>query len=135
MAIRSLLRKVDGVRCLSPVSVSNNTAQTSANVDTRGSESLLLVLTTAVLADADATFDVAVEHSDTTTASDFSAVAAKDLLGSLDFDFDDDDVVKLASYVGGKRYVRVKVTPSNNTGASTFAVTAIKGHLNYSPAD
>ena len=47
-------------------------------------------------------------------------MAAADLLGTTagaSFTFSDDNKIAKIGYIGSKRYVRLTVTPSNNTGA------------------
>lgn len=61
---------------------------------------------------------------------------AADLIGTLalaGFIFSDDDKVRKLGYRGGKRYVELTITPSNNTSASLLCVIAVLGHPAQAP--
>lgn len=131
-------------RALSPVSVSDNTAQVSEIIDRQGYESLMFGVLIGSVADADATFSVLVEHGDASDLSDAAAVP-DDMLLSQDpdtapeaaagFQFDDDDQVRKIGYVGDKRYVRATITPSGNASAALLAAFAALGHPEYGPVE
>jgi hypothetical protein len=117
--------------------VTDNTTTVSAIVDTVDADSLTFLVATGTLADADATFATTIEHGDDSGLSDAEAVPAAQLLGTTSgasFTFADDGVVKKIGYVGSKRYVRVTVTPSANTGSAPIAIVPILGHLHRAPA-
>lgn len=97
----------------------DNTPQQSFIFDTFGSKSVTLALLTGVLTDADATFTLLLEESDTPDMSGANAVADKDLIGSevdASFTFADDEKIRSIGYVGDKRFVKATVTPSGNSG-------------------
>ena len=58
MASKDLHNNIDVKRAISPVSEAGNTALVSQILDTRGYESVELVILTGSIADADATFTV-----------------------------------------------------------------------------
>jgi len=126
-------------RGVSPAAaVTDNTAIVSQIVDTRGFGSVEYLILTGSLADADATFTTLVEEGDAANLSDASAVADADLLGletQASFTFADDDKVFKIGYIGNKRYVRVTVTPANNTGNAFIAGAWLLGHPVYEPTD
>lgn len=131
--MRDLLNHIHPVPALVPgAAVTDNTAQVSAWVDRRGYESLTFLLITGVLSDADATFAVTIEHADADDKSDAAAVVeADDLVGTLakaGFSFNDDGECRKVGYVGEKRYVRITVTPTANTGNLFLAIIAQLGH-------
>lgn len=134
---QDLYNNVKASRALSPVSgAADNTAQVSQIIDTAGFDSLAFLLALGSLADADATFAVTMDHGDAANLSDAAAVASTDLVGTLagaSFIFSDDDVVKKVGYIGAKRYVRLTITPANNTGAWLIAVIALQGGASKSP--
>lgn len=135
---RDLHNNVHVARAISPVSVSDNTAQVSQIIDTKGFDSLEFLIAMGSLADADATFAVLVEDGDDSGLSDAAAVADKDLLGTeaqAGFQFDDDDEVRKIGYIGSKRYVRLTITPSANTGAALLSAVALLGHPALAPTD
>jgi hypothetical protein len=49
------------------------------------------------------------------------------------FQFDDDDEVRKIGYRGDKRYVRLTITPSGNTGDAPLAALAILGGPKLAP--
>lgn len=116
---------------VSPVSTTGNTAIKGLAVDRQGFDSVEFVATLGTITTAGTTYTVEVQESDTTTDGDFTAVADIDLLGTeAAASFVDSEVntSKKIGYIGVKRYVRVKVTPAGNTGASTFAAVAVLGN-------
>ena len=113
--------------------VADNTAQVSGIIDTRGYEHVTFVILTGALADADATFAVTMHHGDAANLSDATTVDTACLVGTLadaGFTFAADNAVRKVGYTpgkgGGKRYVRITVTPSANTGAAPMAILAAK---------
>jgi hypothetical protein len=135
--MRDLVTSIHPLRAISPQSVTDNTVLTSQIVDRQGYDSLTFVVATGALADADATFAVSVEHGDQSNLSDATAAAAADLIGTAaeaSFAFADDDETRKIGYQGSKRYVRLKITPSNNSGAATMAAVAVLAHPHVAPA-
>ncbi len=134
---RDLHNNIDVRRAISPVSVSDNTAQVSQIIDTAGFGALEFVIAAGSLADADATFTVLVEDGDASDlVADGAAVADSHLLGTeagASFQFDDDNEVRKIGYLGSKRYVRLTITPANNTGAAVVSAVAILGSPALAP--
>lgn len=111
-------------------SVTNNTAQVSSIIDTAGYDSCELVLITGTLTDADATFAVLLEDGNDSALADNAEVVAPNLLGTevlAGFNFASDNKVFKIGYLGTKRYLRVTVTPANNTGDLYLAGVAVMG--------
>lgn len=110
--------------------VTNDTPYVSSILDTAnfGSAEFIGILGTNT--DANATFTVLVEDGDDASLSDAAAVADEHLLGveAMGLDFADDNKVFKIGYCGPKRYVRVTVTPSGNTGDIFFAAIWLQGH-------
>lgn len=115
--------------------VTNDTAYVSAILDTAGFGSAEYVGVLGTNTDANATFTVLVEDGDDSGLSDGAAVADAHLLGveAMSLDFADDNKVFKIGYVGPKRYVRVTVTPSGNTGDIFFAAVWVQGHPRKAP--
>jgi hypothetical protein len=129
--MRDLHSNIDVRRAISPVSVTDNTAQFSQIIDRVGFESLEFCIATGSIADADATFTVLVEHGDAATLSDAAAVPDDSLISTeavASFKFDSDDSTRRIGYIGGKRYVRLTITPGNNTSAALISAVAVLGH-------
>jgi hypothetical protein len=75
-------------------------------------------------------FAVTIQEGDQANLSDAATVAAADLNGTpalASFQFDDDNETRKIGYVGNKRYVRLTITPSNNTGNFFASAIAILG--------
>jgi hypothetical protein len=136
MASKDLHNNIDIKRAISPVSVSDNTAQVSQILDTRGYESIELVIATGSIADADATFSVLIEDGDSSTLTDAAAVSDTFLLGTealAGFQFDDDNECRKIGYVGGKRYVRATITPASNASAALFSAVWVLANARTAP--
>lgn len=115
-------------RVLSPVSVSDNTAQVGQAIDHQGYGDALYIISTGSLADADATFTVLLQESDDN--STYTDVADADLLGTealAGFVFSDDDKVRKLGYKGIKRYTKLTITPANNTSAALLSAVCVLG--------
>jgi hypothetical protein len=113
---------------IAPVVVSDNTAQVSAIIDRLGYEEALFVINTGTLADADATFTVLLEDGNNSGLSDNATVNDSFTLNTqsaASFTFAADGVVRKIGYIGSKRYLRLTITPANNTGAAPMSAMAI----------
>lgn len=134
--MKDLFNHTHPLRCISPVSVSDNTAQVGQIIDRQGFESLTYVILTGSLADADATFTVLLEDGDQANLSDAAAVDDKYLLGTealASFQFDDDNETRKLGYIGPKRYTRLTITPANNASAAVIGAVAVLGHPTVMP--
>ena len=138
MAMRDLYNHVK--TSIGTAAISGNagtTAETTATIDMQGYNSLLWSINLGVLSDTDATFAVTMSESDASNMSGSNAVAAADLIGTYalaSFQFDDDGTTKKIGYKGSKRYVTLTITPTANTGAWLYSVTAIQGKARHFPA-
>lgn len=114
----------------------DNTAYVSNIIDILGYNSCTLVLDTGTLTDTDATFAVSMEHGDDSALADTAVPAATDLIGTValaGFDFSGDNVCRKLGYIGSKRYVRMTVTPTGNTGSVFLAGVAVLGNPKVAP--
>lgn len=121
--MRDIANNITLKRALSPVSVADNTAQVSQVLDTLNYNSVMLAIAAGSLADADATFTVLLEESNS-SGSGYTTVAAADTNGTAalaSFLFSDDDKVFKLGYVGSKRYIRATITPANNASAALLS--------------
>lgn len=126
--MRDQMSSLDVKRAISPVSVADNTAAVGQIIDTQGSNALTFVIALGAIADADATFAVLVEHGDAANLSDAAAVPDEQLIGTealAGFQFDDDNECRKIGYRGGKRYVRLTITPTNNASGALLAAVAV----------
>lgn len=138
MASRDIHNRLHFVPLIAPVAArTDNTAIVSAIIDTKGYEGVELVLVTGTNTDTNATFAVLVEDGDDASLTDNAAVAAAQLLGTVaaaGFTFADDVECRKIGYVGGKRYVRMTVTPSGNDSGNIFiSGMAVLGHPQSKP--
>lgn len=111
-----------------PVVVTDNTVTSTGNIDLQDVNGVELVFITGTLADADATFTVAVTEGDDT--SSMTAVADADLIGTeanASFTFADDSTTKKIGYRGKRRYIKASVTPANNSGNAPLGCVVVKG--------
>lgn len=134
--MRDLFTNINVRRVISPVSVSDNTAQVGQIIDRKDFESLTYLIATGSIADADATFAVLLEESDDSGMSGATAVVDADLLGTevlAGFRFDDDNETRKLGYVGSKRYTRLTITPSGNASAAVISAVALMGHPQIKP--
>jgi len=134
--MKDLASNIDVKRVISPVSVADNTAQVGQIIDRRGFDSVTFLIATGSVADADTTFTVLLEESDDSGMSGGNAVADADLIGTealAGFQFDDDNECRKLGYVGGKRYLRLTITPANNASAALLAAVAVLGHPSLAP--
>ena len=132
--MKDLFNSITLKRVISPVSVSDNTAQTGQAVDRKGFESVTYAIATGSLADADATFTVLLQESDDN--STYTDVADADLLGTealAGFQYDDDGEVRKIGYIGAKRYTKLTITPANNASAAVISAVCILGHAANQP--
>lgn len=114
-----------------PVSgAADNVARVATVVDMKDWTALEFIIALGILSDADATFTVLVEESDA-SGSGYTSVADVDLLGveaaaGAGFIFSDDNTIERIGYKGVKRYVRLTITPADNTGAWLMSVIAVR---------
>jgi hypothetical protein len=135
---RDLMNNINPIIAIPPAAaVTDNTPFVSSIIDTAGYESLTLVFVTGTETDVDALFTLTMEHGDQSNLSDTAAPASTDLIGTLalaSFTFSDDNKTRKIGYIGGKRYVRATVTPTNNAAGNIFlAATAVLGHPHNAP--
>lgn len=116
-------------RAISPVSgAGSDAAQVSQIIDRRNYEGVEFIIALGALDDANATFAVLVEDGDAANLSDNAAVDDAQLLGTeaaASFQYDSDNGVRKIGYVGAKRYVRLTITPTGNTGAWLVSAVAL----------
>lgn len=139
--MRDAASNVQVKRAHSPYYYSADTAFQCQEIDLRGYDSCYFTIATGDLADANATFAVLLQESDT-AGSGFTDVADADMVSqtygtaaetAAGFQYDDDNEVRKIGYLGSKRYVRLYITPSGNTGVALVSVTAHLGLANQRP--
>lgn len=108
------------LRGISPAAAgTDDTAFVSQIIDTKDYKAVEFILMLGSLADANATFVALLEEGDVSNLSDATAVADADMYGTeaaAGFTFAADNTTKKIGYHGYKRYCRLTITPSGNTG-------------------
>jgi hypothetical protein len=124
------------VPAIAPVVVSDNTAQASAIIDRLGYEEVTFVINTGVLADIDATFAVLLQDGNDPALADAATVSDSFTLNTqtnVSFTFAADGVCRKIGYIGSKRYLKMTITPANNTGAAPMSAIAVLSQANSRP--
>lgn len=124
--------KID--RSISPVSVSDNTAQVGQVIDHQGFDSALYEIFVGSFGDAAATLVPLLEESN--DGDNFTAVDDAHLEGSeaaASFTQAEDNTIKTLGYKGIKRYTRLTLTPADNGTALLLSASCIKGHASNKP--
>lgn len=130
MIMRDLHNHIHTLPGIAPQVITDNTAAVSAIIDRRGYGALEFVITSGTLSDADTTVTALLEESDDSGMSGATAVADADMLGTeaeASLTFADDGETRKLGYIGTKRYVRLTMTPANNTGNIPIAAVVIMG--------
>lgn len=138
MSNRDLHNNIHPLVGIAPVAArTDNTAVVSTIVDTAGYGSCEFVIVTGTNTDADVTFTVLVQDGNASNLSDAANVPDEQLLGTetlASYTFSDDAETRKIGYVGGKRYVRVTVTPASNDAGNIFlAGVWLLGHPANAP--
>lgn len=120
---------------IAPVAaITDNTATVSSIIDCLGYDKVTLAFVTGTNADADATVTALLEEGDASNLSDAAAVADADMVSmtagtapeaAASYTFADDAETRAIGYLGTKRYIRLTLTPANNTGNHFVAGVAI----------
>lgn len=138
MTQKDLHNNIKILQAISPQSSSGDTPIVSTIIDTQGYNSAEFLILTGSIGDANATFTVLVEDGDTKvgadTLSDAAAVDDIYLLGTealASFQYDDDNEVRKIGYTGNKRYLRLTITPSGNSGTPSAAFLAAIAVLSH----
>lgn len=135
--MRDLHNHISVEPAILPQNQTGNTALVSDIIDLQGFNACEFAIAAGVLADANATFTVLVEHGDDSGLSDAAAVADDMLLGTeadASFTFALDGGSRKIGYVGDKRYVRLTITPAGNSGDAYISAVALLGHASRGPA-
>lgn len=140
--MRDFLHSVLAKRAISSTRVTDNTAQVSQIINMQGFEAALFAINIGTIADADATFTVLLEESDAADLSGSNAVADTDMISetvgvapeaAASFQFDSDNQVRTLGYIGGRQYIRLTVTPANNTGNADFGAMCLLSRSGLRP--
>ena len=136
--MRDLYNNIEARVAEAPIATAqtNNDPIISEIIDMRGFKSLVWLVILGTLADAAFTTVFLIEHGDEPALGDATAVPDVQLDPTeavMAFDQDDDDSVRKMGYVGEKRFVRMTITPSDNTGNLPIAIIALLGDSDRRP--
>jgi len=132
---------IEAIVGFAPVVETGNNAHSTGVIDTSRYSGIEFYFITGTLADSNAVFTVSVAGGDVvdstgTTITDSAAITtASEFIGSItdaSFQYDDDNEIHKLGYVGSKKYIKVTVTPSGNSGNAPIACMAI-GRLRVAP--
>lgn len=115
-------------RVIDPVVATDDTALVGQIIDTAGLEAVELSIALGTLVDSNATFTAKLEEGAAADLSDAADVADGDMIGTeagASFTFADDNETRKLGYVGTKRYIRLTITPSGNTGDAPISAVAL----------
>jgi hypothetical protein len=137
---KDLHHNVTFTKAISPQAFSSDTPLVSSIIDRLGYDQVEFALLVGSVGDADATFAVLLEDADEVGFNvTNAAVADQYLLGTevlAAFTFANDDVTRKLGYIGGKRFLRLTVTPTGNSqspSAAYFAAVAVLSAPHISP--
>lgn len=141
--MQDLHNNIKASRGISPVTGgTGDTAFVSEIADKAGFDSLEAVIAVGTVTDSNVTLQVLVEDGDAANLSDAAAVDDAYLLGiegnpatptGASLRYDSDNKVTKIGYIGPKRYCRVTVTPTGNTGDIPISMVWLQGHPRKAP--
>lgn len=133
MRVKDIINGFDTKQLFPPIAaVTDNTPQVSAIIDCRNTSFVALVLNLGTLTAAAATFTVLLEEGNDPALADAAHVDIADMIGTealAGFTSDSDNKTRKLGYIGSKAYIRMTVTPANNSGnlfLSGVALRALK---------
>lgn len=131
---KDIYNNVSVVQALAPIAVAAD--NTGSAIDLAGYRTAMVVWGVGVVTDG--TYAIEVQESDTTTAGDFTAVAAADLIGTekTGVTTTNDNAVYTVGYKGHKRYIRYVITETSagSTGG-VMEVIVLKGLPAHAPVN
>jgi hypothetical protein len=140
--MRDQLSNLQIKRGADPVVITDNTPVVSQIIDLQGFNSLTFAIDMGTLSDADTVITALLEESADSAMAGANTVADVDMvsetygtapLTAAGFTFASDNQVRSVGYVGAKRYVRLTLTPANNTGNIPVSIMALLGRANLLP--
>ena len=134
--MRDTYNNLKFVTAIAPLADGDNTPLVGAIISNAGFQSLTYAIQTGIIADADATFAVLLEHGNNADLSDAVAAPDESLLGSealAGFTFANDGVTRKLGYIGDMAFTRLTITPTGNSGSAPISAMAVLGHANTRP--
>jgi hypothetical protein len=121
--MRDLLNGLVSKLAKAAAAISTNTTTNGLVIDLQGFDSCRFDIASATLTDG--TYAVSIQEGTASDGSDMADAPASSVLGSVSFAAADDNTVKSLSYVGSKRYARIKIVSTGVTTGGTLGATAV----------
>jgi hypothetical protein len=137
MASRDLHDNIFVYNALNTSTIATDTTTNGNIIDTQAFESVEFVIQSGTVTDG--TFTPSIQEGDESNLSD--AETATDLIPesgaatAATFVAANDNAVRRLGYIGGKRYVRLRLASTGTTSGGVFSATAILGHPQNMPTD
>lgn len=133
--MKDMLNRVHTQVSIAPVALAANATTNGLIIDRQGYDSLAFIIATGVMGAA-GVFAVSMDEGNAANLSDASAVAAVDMVGqgaggaptavaNAAFTQANTAITRKIGYTGSKRYVRVNITLSGNTGSHLVSAVAL----------
>jgi len=127
--MRDLLHSLVSQLAKAAAAISSNTTTNGLVIDLQGYEAARIDIASATLTDG--TYTCSLQEGTASDGSDMADVAAAQQLGSAVFAATDDNTVKSLSYLGSKRYIRVKIVSTGVTTGGTLGAIAVLGRQRH----
>jgi hypothetical protein len=121
--MRDLLNTLVSKMAKAAAAISSNTTTNGTVIDLQGFDSCRFDIHSATLTDG--AYACSVQEGTLADGSDMADAAAAQVLGTAAFAATDDNTVKSLSYVGSKRYARVKIVSTGVTTGGTLGAIAV----------
>lgn len=127
--MRDLLHSLVSQLAKAAASISSNTTTNGLVIDLQGYEAARIDIASATITDG--SYVCSLQEGTASDGSDMADVAAAQQLGSASFAATDDNTVKSLSYLGSKRYIRVKIVSTGVTTGGAFSAIAVLGRQRH----
>jgi hypothetical protein len=127
--MRDLYKSLVSQLAKAAAAISSNTTTNGLVIDLQGYEAARIDIASATLTDG--TYTCSLQEGTASDGSDMADVAAAQQLGSAVFAATDDNTVKSLSYLGSKRYIRVKIVSTGVTTGGTLGAIAVLGRQRH----
>jgi hypothetical protein len=127
--MRDLLNSLVSKMAKAAAAISSSTTTNGLVIDLQGYDSCRFDIHSATLTDG--TYACSIQEGAASDLSDAADAPAASVLGTASFAATDDNTVKSLSYVGSKRYVRVKIVSTGVTTGGTLGAIAVLGRQRH----
>lgn len=127
--MRDLLNTLVTKMAKAAAAIASNTTTNGTVIDLQGFDACRFDIHSATLTDG--SYACSIQEGTASDGSDMADAAASAVLGTATFAATDDNTVKSLSYVGSKRYVRVKIVSTGVTTGGTLGALAVLGRQRH----